>query len=289
MRGLAAAVRLAGAFLRRDLQEAVSYRFSMLVDAVGILFYMAMFYFIARLVDGSGVSIEDLVQGAAGAGAPVSVEGMSRGYFPFVLVGLAFYGFFGTATQSFSAAIRNAQVRGTLEAMLSTATPLEAILLCSSLGSFCYTSLEIFFYPGVGWLVFGVSLSGAAPVATLVVLLATVAAFSGLGILSAAFVLRFQRGDPVGYALSTVSGLLGGVFYPVDVLPEWLRQAAWYLPITHAPEAARLTILEGVGLFEVRWYLAALAGFTAVLVPVGLGAFRLAVRRAKVEGSLCRY
>jgi hypothetical protein len=39
----------------------------------------------------------------------------------------------------------------------------------------------------------------------------------------------------------------------------------------------------------LRYDILALAGFSAVLLPLALWAFRTAVRRAKVDGSLVHY
>jgi ABC-2 type transport system permease protein len=44
----------------------------------------------------------------------------------------------------------------------------------------------------------------------------------GLGIISAAFIMRFKKGNPVTWMVATASELLGGVYFPIDVLPERL-------------------------------------------------------------------
>ena len=280
---MASRLRLPLAFLRRDLLQTTSYRFAFALQLNGILLRLAMFYFIAQMISRSAGS---LTQATDGLGA---MEGLSHGYFPFVLIGLAFYGYLAAAMGSFSGAIRQGQVQGTLEAMLSTRTSLNSILLCSSLGRFFFTSFQVVIYLVLGSLVFGVDLGTVNPFSSAVVLALAVLAFSGFGILSAAFVLAFKRGDPVGFAVGTSASLVGGVYFPIAVLPNWLQDVSSWLPITHALRAVRRTILEGAGLEAIGHELVALVLFASLLLPLGLVAFELAVRRAKVEGTLCQY
>ncbi len=62
---------------------------------------------------------------------------------------------------------------------------------------------------------------------------------------------------------------LGGVFFPIDRLPEWAQQVAWWLPATHAVEVYRgLTSgnLEWSHLGDVAWILVAGSIFYMVAV-----------------------
>jgi ABC-2 type transport system permease protein len=141
----------------------------------------------------------------------------------------------------------------------------------------------------LGVLVFGFSLSQANFATALVVLLLSIASFSGIGILSAALVLIVKKGDPVAWVFGSVSGLLAGVYYPVSVLPDWLEPLSRFLPLTYALDGMRMAMLKGSSLYEVRVDLLALLAFTAVLTPLAFLAFRKALKRAKMEGSLIQY
>ena len=72
-------------------------------------------------------------------------------------------------------------------------------------------------------------------------------------------------------------------------LPAWLQPASALLPITHALEAMRLAVLRGAGLADLWKPIGALAVFAAILLPIGVLAFSIAVRRAKRTGSLVQY
>jgi len=58
---------------------------------------------------------------------------------------------------------------------------------------------------------------------------------------------------------------------------------------TYALDAMRLAMLQGYTLYEIRHDIFALLGFTLVLTPLAFMAFRKALKRAKMEGSLTHF
>ena len=64
-------------------------------------------------------------------------------------------------------------------------------------------------------------------------------------ILSSTITLVFKRGESALSFFVSLSWLLGGVFYPRDVLPPLLQQVAQVLPITHTVDAMRAALLDG--------------------------------------------
>lgn len=265
---------VAAAFLKRDLSMAVSYRVSFLLQMAGIFFNVALFYFLSQLFGGALVGQLDKYGGD---------------YFSFVLIGLAFSGFMGLSLTSFAGSIREGQMMGTLEIMLLSPTRLSAILLSSALWPYLLTTLRVIVYFLLGVTVFGLSLSQANFATALVVVALSITSMSGIGILSAAIVLLIKRGDPIAWAMGSVSSLLAGVYFPIAVLPGWLESISQFLPLTYALNAMRLAMLQGASLGEVRVDLFALLGFSVVLTPLALLAFRRALRRARMDGSLIQY
>jgi len=265
---------VAAAFFRRDLSQALSYRLSFLMQLFGIFFSVASFYFLSKLFGNALVSQLDEYGGD---------------YFSFVLIGLAFSGYLSLSLSNFAQSIREGQVMGTLEIMLLSPTRLSAILFSSSLWSYLLTTLNVVVYLVVGAVVFGFSISQANFATALVVLILSIASFSGFGILSAAVVLLVKKGDPIAWLFGGASSLLAGVYYPLSVLPSWLQPLSHVLPLTYALNAMRLAMLKGYSLYEVRVDVLILLAFTVVLTPLAFAVFRLALKRAKMEGSLIQY
>ncbi len=266
-------LRKLSAFIKRDLLIEVSYGFSFFLTILRILSYILVFFFIARLL---------------GKGATPYLKPYNGDYFSFVLLGIAFHGYLSAGLHTFSRVIREGQMTGTLEAMLVTPTNIHTILLLSSIWSFLYTSAEVLVYILIGFLL-GIDFSQANITSFLVMLILTVIAFSSLGIVSAGFILLFKRGDPVAMAIGGLSGLFGGVYYPISILPDWLRIFSYILPITYSLHGMRNALLNGSPIGEIMEDIVALLIFIAIILPVGIISFRYAIKRAKTDGSLLQY
>ena len=261
------------AFLRRDLREALTYKFSFVTSFVAVVLSTATFYFVAKLVPGDAPSL-----------GPFGGD-----YFSFAVVGVAFASLLGVFQGGVAAVVRNAQLAGTLEALLVTPASLPAILFGSSLYSLAFQFLRTALHLGVAWAFFGLALGRVNGPGFLAVGALTVLCFLSVGILSASFILVYKTGNPFGWILGTVSGLLGGVVFPVALLPPWIRWASSLLPLTYALDGMRKSLLASAGFAGILPDVAALAAFDAVLLPLSLVAFRLAVRKAKRDGTLAHY
>ncbi len=262
------------AFLKRDFIIALNYKFSFVLQLLGVFFSTAMFYFLSQ-VFGKGVS--------------TYLEPYGGDYFAFVLIGIAFSSYLSFSLRSFSAQLRESQLQGTLEALLATPTSLSTIMLSSSLYPFLFTSFSVIVYFVFGAAVFGFPMGNAnIPVAVLILILSIVS-FSGLGILSAAFTMVFKKGSPISWLLSSLSMFLCGTFYPVSVLPSWLQKFSCLLPLTYSLHGMRYALLQNYSLTQLLPDIGALLLFSLVLLPLGLVAFSYATKRAKIEGSLAQY
>jgi ABC-2 type transport system permease protein len=261
------------AFLKRDVRAELSYRFSFLFNVLSVFFEIASYYFLARFIGGS-------VPGLGPYGGD---------YFAFVLVGVALHHYFATALAAFSRSIRESQLAGTLEALLATQSSLPTIVLSSAVYPFLWTSANILLYLVVGAGLFGAPLASANWGAAVVLLTLALVAFSGLGILSASFTLVFKRGSPVAWLFGALSWLLGGVLYPVTVLPEWLRHLSALLPITHAIEGMRAALLRAAPWSDLWPSLLWLLLFALAVFPLSLLSFQYAARWTRIAGTLAQY
>ena len=261
-------------FLRRDFKIQISYRFGFFFQFVGVLVSLPSFYFLSLLV---GQRVTPLLEAYGGD------------YFAFVLVGIAFMGYQNVALNSFAQTVRSGQMMGTLEAMLMTPYRLSTILVSSSLWSLVLTSLQVFLYLLLGITLFGFRIDRLNLAGAFLTQVLTILAFSGVGILSASFVIVFKQETPINFLYATISGLLAGVLYPVEVLPGWLQRLSSLLPLTYSLRAMRKAILLGNSLVEMSIDLLILGLFACVLLPLGFYAFRYAVHRAKIDGTLTQF
>ena len=182
--------------------------------------------------------------------------------------------------------VRELQLMGGLETLASApVSPFGSVLLLA-----LYPLATAVFQGGLmlalGVLLFGARFPLASAPGALAGLVLGMAAYLGLGILSASFVILLKRGDPLAWAVDALTFLVSGIFYPVEVLPSFLHPVAALVPGTHALRALRRSLLEGAGMAQLGGELAALAAFAAVLLPLSAVVLRLALRRAARDGSL---
>ena len=262
------------AFIQRDFLNSASYRFAFISQIFGILFSILTLFFLSKLL---------------GAKPLPALSAYGGDYFAFVLIGFGFSSYLNVALNSLSKSVREAQMMGTLEALLVTKTEIPTIIISSSLYSFLLTSVHVIVFLSIGAIAFGVDFSNANFLAAFLIFILTIISFSSLGIISAAFIMIIKRGNPVNWIFTSFSWLLGGVYYPISVLPHWLQKISYLLPITHALEGMRLAMLKGDSIASLSMSIMALCIFSAIMLPLSIVSFRWGIKRAKINGSLTQY
>jgi ABC-2 type transport system permease protein len=271
---LALSPRAALAFVRRDCLVAASYRTAFAADTLGIVFKVVTFYYIGEVF---------------GGGVAPALGRYGHDYFAFLMIGVALLDFVHTSFDTFTNSIRDSQMTGTIEAVLLSPLRLPEMIVYSSLWSYLFTALRFVTYLAVGGLLFGLRIAPAGIPAALVTLLLTILCFAPLGIVSAAVIMVFKKGTWFQMTINGLGFLLGGVAYPVEVLPAWAASISYYLPLTHSVDAMRETLLNGAGLGQVGRQLLFMAAFAAVALPISLWIFDRGVRRTKHLGTLTQY
>ena len=264
----------AAAFVRRDFRIESGYQAEFVMGLVEAIMMLVILRFIGRLVP---------------AGASASLGTYGRGFFPFALIGVAFARYFSLMLGMFSLSIREAQVTGCLEAMLSSQTDPIAVLVMSSFYSLLTGALQLVLVLGGGVLLFGVDLSTMNLPATILVILFSVAIFGAFGILSATAIVWLKKGDPVTWILGGLGSILGGAYFPIDVMPPWMQKLSYLIPIRYSLDALRATMLNGASLASVAKPLGILLVMAVILLPVSAALFTAAVRKGRKEGTLTQY
>jgi ABC-2 type transport system permease protein len=265
--------RVPWAFVLRDFRIETSYKANFAMRILSVLLNVATFYFIARVF---------------GSVAAPYLQAYGGSYFAFVIIGVAFNNYLAIGIGALADSIREGQTTGTLELMLLSPTRLTIILLSSSLWSYMFAAVNVAVYLLAGSAL-GMQLDKANIPFALLSLALAVLSFNALGLCAASLIILVKRGDPLGWAIRVASAVIGGVFYPMSVLPDWLRAIAQALPMTHALELLRRSMLNGEGWADLQSELLILAALTTMLFPLGLLACRLAIRIARTDGSLSHY
>ena len=230
-------IRKIFAILKRDFLIEASYKLAFLFDIFSVLVSILTYFFIDKLF---------------GHKITPHLEEFGVNYFSYVLLSMAFFSYIGVGLGSFSARIRSEQLTGTLESLLLSPTRIATILLGMWCWNFIFATLDVAIYIVCGIFLFNINFSNINFISTFIILILTVISFSSLGVLSASFILVLKKGNPVAWVINTFEGLLGGVYFPISVLPVFLQFIAKFLPITYAIRGMELAVYRGYTLSELK-------------------------------------
>lgn len=258
------------AVLRRDLLIAIRYRAGFLISLAGAAAELAAFYYLSRAI-----------------GPGFRPEGIA--YFPFVLVGTGFYTFLVMGINSFLTSVQEAQQTGTLEVLMTSATPPAVLVSLSALSAFAANAMQLAFYLGGGMLLSRTEWMHVNIGGCLIVIVLSLAIAVAIGLFAASVQLLIQKGSAVVWILGSGLWFLTGTLFPVSNLPRPLQVFSSLLPVTHALIALREALLLGWNLTELRPEIVILLTFALCLLPTALLTFSFSLSHARREGTLSFY
>ena len=273
---LRATLAKAGAIYKRDRRIATSYDMAFIIQWLQIVVQVLGFYYMSKLFP---------------------VHGSRFPGFAYWVINLGFSRFQMTALQSFQTAIRGDQMLGTLECVIVTPTSLATVVMSPGLWGFTLTAMQVLLYVGLG-MVLGVDFSHTNFLTLFVFVILTIACMSPLGVMAASTIMTFKQNAPTQFVAGSAAQLLGGVLFPVALLPLPLQWLSWCLPITHSLTGIRAAIGLMPGSQKLAAHGAALTDpavasdavwlvcASAVLLPLSLFIFSRAVNRARRDGTL---
>lgn len=164
----------------------------------------------------------------------------------------------------------------TLSRMLASPTSGSVVTAGKMLGIFGLGLAQFAVLYGFTRFVFGVDWGGDVA-ATILVAAAELAAVTGLAVLIAAFTRTERGAGGLGPLLIQIQALIGGAFFTISILPEWMQPVRYFSIIGWAIEGWQEVQLRGGGVPDVLVPVAALLGFAVLFFAVG--AWRTGARR----------
>ena len=258
------------AVVRRDWLTLISYRFRFIVHLASVCVSVTLFHFIAQLVH-------------------VHPFADAQAYFSFALVGLIILQVLNSTIQAPPGAIRTELVTGTFERFAVSALGAVRGLLAMMVFPMLYalfTGLGMLVYAGV---VFGVHVQWATVALCLPVAVLGALSFAPFGILLMAVVGMFKQAlTGVTFVVAGIS-LISGLYFPISVLPAWMRELSRLQPFTPAADLLR-HVMTGSTLHEgLVAELAKLFCFPIVMLPLSILALDRALGVGRRRGTLLEY
>lgn len=139
-----------------------------------------------------------------------------------------------------------------------------------------------------GYILFGVTLD--PNVGTLAIVFPLyILSLTGIALTLSGVGLVLKKSNALSNLVSPFFILLGGVYYPIAELPDWLRIPARMLPIGYGIESITAATLEGATLGQIQGSLLPLLGFAIVSPIVGIAAFNALEHLVRRRGEIDLY
>jgi ABC-2 type transport system permease protein len=260
----------AAAVFKRDVLLFTSYRARVFTTFFTTAVSLTLFYYVSRLVHSRAVGSPD-------------------DYYAFVVVGLIIFAVLSSTLSTPVATVRAELQAGTFERLvLSPFGPVRSIaaMMLFPLALATVTAAASLVFAGA---VFGLDIHwSTAPLALPVGLLGALS-FMPFGLAMAAAVVVFKQTNAGATFVMTGVTLLAGLYFPVELLPGWIRWASEVQPFTPAVDLLR-NLLVGTPLrHDAAVDLLKLLGFAVVTMPFSLLLLRAAVGRSRRRGTIIEY
>lgn len=221
-------------------------------------------------------------------GAAVSGQSVSAATKASTLVGMLMWslsmGCMGVLGWSFSAE----SVTGTLEHLYLSPMGVTSVFLARSVANFLSGVVVAVVAGTLAMLTAGVTMH--LPVLELLVIIpGAVAGTYGFGFLMAALTLRFKRTHQLMNLVQFFFMIFTGSMFPLDYLHWSVKAFGQTLPVTAGITALRRVTVDGASLSDIPGILGQMLITTVAWLAVGLLAYRVADRRARLKGSIGQY
>jgi ABC-2 type transport system permease protein len=207
----------------------------------------------------------------------------------FVFVGYAMYNWLSVLLWRAGTALRQEQLRGSLEAVFVTPASRLVPLFGPGVGTllpmaviFAATFLALRFF-------FGISPPVEAVFQAALIVVLGIPALYAIGALFAASVLRFGEVGPVVQLIRGVFVLACGITFPLVMLPDWAQVGARLLPPTYIVDDIRRVLLQGETIADVAGDIAIVLSLAALTAILAVAVFRYLETSARRSGMLGRF
>lgn len=231
------------------------------------------------------LTIVFIAKGLEATGAQLDVNEAATS----LLIGAVIWAYLGVLFEFLMETVAWERWEGTIE--YTFMAPLSRAMHLAGQGVFAisYGLLRAVFLFTVCALFFDLSMPDANFLAAFVVLAVASLSFIGIGVMTSVLpLISPEKGTQLGFVAQGTLLVVSGVYYPVEVLPQWMQWIATISPATYALEGTREAILEGAPMSEMWNEIWPLLIIGTVSIPLGLWVFRRGELYAKRHGKLKR-
>lgn len=153
--------------------------------------------------------------------------------------------------------------------LLTTPTSPASILGGKILGAFVLGAIQVTILLVLGQYAFGINY-GDNLIGVMVIMASFLLAVCGLGLLLASLVRSMGQLQATTPIVVVASSMLGGAFWPLEMVPSYMRVVAKFTPVAWVMEALRDVVLRGNSLAATSGNLFMLLVFSAVFFGIAV-------------------
>ena len=242
------------------------------------LIFPMMYILTARALsgpDGSGLNVFIQTTGASD-------------YIGYIIVGTTVWMWQNIVLWDVGFALRNEQMRGTLESNWLSPTWRFAFLLGQTGPQLISVAMFIAITALEFGLFFGVRLNGSVWM-ILLMLLASIPAVYGLGFAFASLVITLKEAHTFVFLVRGLVMIFCGITFPVAILPGWMQSVSQWLPQTYMIHGMRAAAFSNARFADLLPDLVPLMLFGAFWLTLGYILFVWMERRARRTGAIGQY
>lgn len=201
------------------------------------------------------------------------VQALKLKYIDFLVPGIVAMMIMSNNLNGVAGQIASWRERGILRRMQSTTLSASTFIAAQITARLVLNGLQATIVLVVGALFFGTQVNGSWLLLLFFVLLGTLA-FMAIGFIVAGLAKTPESAGPIAGFISFPMLFVGGVFFPIKNMPEFLQPIVKLLPISHLTSALRQIMNVGVGLADVGMEAALLGGWMIVAFVVASFTFK---------------
>ena len=255
--------------VRRDAVIFLTYRAQVMTQVLGMLFQLTIFYFISKLLHSNRF-------------------GTPEAYFAFVVVGLAIVQALIITLGLTPAQVRQELVAGTMERFIVSAfgatNGIVSMMVFPIISALATGATML----ALAALVFGLPLAITAPLALPVAVLGSIS-FIPFALALVAVVLMVKQATAGIQFVASGIAIVGGLMFPIALLPSWIRWASDVQPFTPAADLLRHLLVNSPLQHPAMIDLLKVVAFGVVLYPLALAFLVRAARFGQRRGTIFEY
>jgi ABC-2 type transport system permease protein len=257
------------AVMQRDLYVYLSYRTRLVSQVMTALFSLTLFYYVSRLVSVRGFPSHDA-------------------YFGFVVVGIALISVMYSCF-SIAELVRQELIAGTFDRLLLS--PFGAVrgVVAMTLFPMAYSFVLSVITLGLGWTIFGLHLDWATVPLSIPTMALVLLSFLPFGILFAALTVLIKQGSVATSWVIALLSIVGGLYFPVALLPHWVQTLAEAQPFTAGTDLLRHLLVGTPLASSAGSSLLKLIASAALLLPGSILILSKAVGLGQRRGTIIEY